>query len=349
METIESTNKNYWMKIRHPYSCGIEITPYCNMHCVHCYLQDYKTNKYLDGDEIKKILDILFEKGVLFVYFTGGEIFTHPDFLEVYLYAKKRGFIVELLSNATLLDEKILDIFSRYPPATISISIYGANEDTYQRVTRSNGNYVRAMNALQMLYKAGIHFDIKFIALKQNLQDFYKVADIAQYYGAGFTHTFEMFPTLNKSCAPVDCMVPFDEIIAFEKNYPTTAERWAVQSVPAKAIPQAPLFFCDIARSSFVIDCEGYANPCNKLRPRKYKMLEMPFDEIWEAFAAYKKMSAPADYLCPTCPKRTICMPCTAENLLTNDTWHIPPENTCILAGKRMNEFSNSCYDCYRN
>ena len=65
------------------------------------------------------------------MYFTGGEIFTRLDFLEIYIYAKKKGFIVELLTNGTLIETKAIEIFNMYPPASISISIYGKDEESY--------------------------------------------------------------------------------------------------------------------------------------------------------------------------------------------------------------------------
>ena len=120
---------------------GIELTPYCNLRCVHCYLQDQINESLLSTEEIKKILDMLCTAGVLFLYFTGGEIFTRPDFLDIYVYAKKKGFIIELLTNGTLIDNKVIEIFNKYPPASVSISMYGKDEDSYYRVTKQKGMY----------------------------------------------------------------------------------------------------------------------------------------------------------------------------------------------------------------
>lgn len=348
MNSIESTNKDYWTKIRHPYSCGIELTPYCNMNCVHCYMQGYKVDNILRFNEIKKILDILFDEGLLFVYFTGGEILTHPDFLEIFLYAKKKGFIVELLSNITLLTTEVVSVFSEYPPATISISIYGASEETYCKVTGTQGNYFRAINALEMLQAAHLNFEIKFIGLKQNIKDFFAVEAIAKRLGVKFTHTFEMFPTLSQDNSPINSMLSIDEILDFEQNYEASSKRWATQCVPSKPVHDAPLYFCDIATSNFIIDCEGYMNPCNKLRTQKYKILETPFKEIWAAFAKYKQIKAPPDYPCPMCAYRAICVPCPAENYLSTNNCSTPSRQVCLLSQRRMEVFSGDIYSHYR-
>ena len=38
--SIERIREEFWIKNRHPHVGGIELTPYCNLRCVHCYLQD---------------------------------------------------------------------------------------------------------------------------------------------------------------------------------------------------------------------------------------------------------------------------------------------------------------------
>lgn len=348
MDSIDAKNREYWMKIRHPFSCGIELTPYCNMKCVHCYMQDYDPVPLLSFDDVKKMLDILYDEGLLFIYFTGGEIFTHPSFSEIFLYAKKKGFIVELLTNITLLTPEMVDIFSEYPPATISISIYGASEETYSLVTQTKGNFAHAIKALRMLKEAELNFEIKFIGIKQNIDDFFAVEAIAKDFNVKFTHTFELFPTLNQNDALMDCMLSVDDIIEFESNYEPTVRRWANQSVAAGPTDNTCLYSCDIARSNFIIDCEGYVNPCNKLRTKEYKILETPFKEIWSQFAKYKKIKAPEEYPCLSCAYKVLCVPCPAENYLSTNSYSIPPKHVCLLSEKRFKEFSSSAYNSYR-
>jgi MoaA/NifB/PqqE/SkfB family radical SAM enzyme len=122
--SIEQIREKLWIPQRHPHVGGIELTPFCNLRCVHCYLQDQEKHKLLSTQEIKLIIDKLFDAGVLFLYFTGGEIFTRLDFLEIYIYAKKKGFIVELLTNGTLIETKAIEIFNMYPPASIPSRVH---------------------------------------------------------------------------------------------------------------------------------------------------------------------------------------------------------------------------------
>ena len=82
--------RTVWEQNHQLYSVIFEITPKCNFNCVHCYLHDHHCSNELSYDEIIEIIDILYEKEVLFLTLTGGDIFTRKDFLDIYLCKEKR-------------------------------------------------------------------------------------------------------------------------------------------------------------------------------------------------------------------------------------------------------------------
>src|SRR5690242_1580713 len=76
----------------------IEVTRRCPLRCAHCY------NNLAMGDvearlcelsyaEHCGLLDQLAEAGCLWILYTGGELFARKDFLDIYTYAKKKGFL----------------------------------------------------------------------------------------------------------------------------------------------------------------------------------------------------------------------------------------------------------------
>ena len=69
--------------------------------------------------------------GCLFLNFTGGEIFTYKNFIEIYTYAKNKGFIIDLLTNASLIDNRLITVFKNLPPNSIAVTLYGTNEEDY--------------------------------------------------------------------------------------------------------------------------------------------------------------------------------------------------------------------------
>ena len=182
---------DYWGKRRYIYSAGIELTTMCNLKCVHCYNQNEPHCAKMSTSDVFKILDILFDYGVLMVYFTGGEIFTRKDFLDIYLYAKKKGFVVEILTNSTLITEEAIELFKQYPPSNISISIYGKDNSSYYNVTGDKFGFTKLDKSVSALAKADLNFELKYIVLKENFSDHIAIKEYSNSFGKELKYGFE--------------------------------------------------------------------------------------------------------------------------------------------------------------
>ena len=342
MESIEST---YWRKKRHPYVGGIEITPFCNLNCVHCYLQDYNKDELMSTDEIKLIIDKLYNKGVLFLYFTGGEIFTRRDFMDIYMYAKTKGFIIELLTNATLITQEIVEIFNNYPPASVNISVYGRDEATYKKVTGQSGMYQKVMNSIKLLHNQGIHLELKYIGMLENQDDYQYVKNLAKQYNAVFSDSMELFPTLKGNKCTKNHMIPIDKIIEIEEGQPEKVEMYKnlinIEN-PYKGKTEIPLFSCDMAVSNFLIDYKGYLNPCHKCRIYKWNLLTCDFDEAWDDFGSLREIRISTENKCAKCKYLMMCSPCVMVNYLSTGSYTTAPETVCKLTYKRVEKFSGA-------
>lgn len=309
-------------------------------------LQNGGYKDYLSTDDIKVILDKLAKKGVLFLYLTGGEVLSRPDFAEIWLYAKRLGFVLEILTNGSLITEELLDLFDEYPPATLSISVYGASEESYQAVTRTKGQYAKVINNIKKLCEHNLHFDIKFIGMRENFADFYKVKNFAENLGATFSHSFELFPAFGDSNDNLTHMLSVDEILNFEQDYEETKNTWEANSGEANFFESMkergefiPLFACESGTTTCIVDAEGYLLPCNKLRIKKFNLLRDDFDKAWASYAEIKKIPAPSDYKCLTCKNISVCNPCPAQNYLATGKYEVPSSTECLLAEKRNTIF----------
>lgn len=96
--------------------------------CLHCY--QTPCGHLADKNELnlhqwRQVLDILKDKKVFSLTFTGGEIFTKKEFLKIYEYAYDNLFKIRLLTNLSLLDDEIINLLSRKKPISISTTLYG--------------------------------------------------------------------------------------------------------------------------------------------------------------------------------------------------------------------------------
>ncbi|MGH9373641.1 MAG: radical SAM protein, partial [Vicinamibacterales bacterium] len=132
METISygefsQTFHQRTMRQHLPLSGTIEITRRCPLTCVHCYNNLPMSDHAASGAELTyaehcRILDQLADAGCLWLLFTGGEIFARRDFLDIYTYAKKRGFLITLFTNGTLITPRIADYLAEWRPFAIEIT-----------------------------------------------------------------------------------------------------------------------------------------------------------------------------------------------------------------------------------
>lgn len=317
MEVLDfaTDKRQIWEQNHHLYSVIFEITPKCNFNCVHCYLHDRHDFLSLPYERIVEILDILYEKEVLFLTLTGGEIFSRRDFLDIYLYAKKKGFIVELYTNGALLTQEILDAFRQYPPLLVDISLYGSCEETYHKVTGVAGAFDKVMANIQALLDADIRVSLKTPVLNLYEQELPAMRAIAQTFGVAFRNGLEIFTSVDNDSTVQQYGISTASAIRYEieeflENPRTFGADFELETV--KLLEQRPLFRCKLGRGSCVIDYTGNICPCMSFRHAGKPLTRESFDALWGSFAVYPKMKAKADYKCLRCKAYDFCDICPA-------------------------------------
>ena len=190
---FDQTRRKEWISQRKPFSVLFELTSRCNMNCIHCYLKNNHISEELSYDEIIEIIDILYEKSILFLTFTGGEVLTRKDFIDIYLYAKKKGFLVEVFTNGYLINKQLIEIFKKYPPLLVDISLYGADEKTYYQITGIKGAFSRVIENCRQLKEAKIRTFFKSPIIKPTLSQIHNMQKIADDIGVPFIYSFEIY------------------------------------------------------------------------------------------------------------------------------------------------------------
>ena len=87
-----------------PTTVNLIITSNCNGNCIFCGVEHksefFEPEKKLD--KIKKIIDVLYDKGILRINFFGGEPLVYPEIIEAVKYAKEKGLYITLISNGMI-------------------------------------------------------------------------------------------------------------------------------------------------------------------------------------------------------------------------------------------------------
>ncbi len=160
---------------RIPFMGTLELTYRCNLNCCHCYcnlpVSDPKRHEELKLNEIKRVIDEIVDSGCLWLLLTGGEPLVRKDFWDIYYYSLRKGLLVEIFTNATLINEETAKKLSDLPPLGIEISIYGSNHSAYDKVTQVDGSFINALKGIKWLKKYKVGFSLKTMVTTLNLDD----------------------------------------------------------------------------------------------------------------------------------------------------------------------------------
>lgn len=345
---FDTDKKEKWVKQRLPYSVLFELTARCNMNCVHCYLQNVHDTKELSYDKIIEIIDILYEKGIVFLTFTGGEILLRKDFVDIYLYAKKKGFLVELFTNGYLFDDKIIDALAEYPPLLVDISLYGASENTYRKVTGLQNAFARVIQNCKKLKKAGIRVSLKSPIIDLTYPEIKDMQMLADKLQIPFVYTFEICNTIDRQDMPKMHQISLSKALEYEfanhyKQIQTEGRKSKsnYDEIINELRTNEKVYSCNVAVNSFVVDYNGKMCPCMKLRHRGIKLEKNNYEKIWSDFKKYSAQIATMDYKCKGCEALYYCDVCPAEmDFLYNDPEY-RPENACKCAYIRKAFYEN--------
>lgn len=313
--------------IRAPFSAGFELTAKCNLNCVHCYANHGRNHKDFTTEEFKQIFDVLIDRGMLETYFTGGEIFTRPDFEELYTYAKSKGVIMVLLSNITMLSQKHIALFKEYPVELISTTMYGYSEKTYEKVTGVKGSYAKFMNALELIQKNNIRYELKFVGMEQNIEDLYKVREFGKKLGVEMVVSLSIHPMSDGTLDPMNYRMPAEKAFEFDikdegrrmfwKDVARQLLNGEIEMIPDRTkqrFAKGCLYPCSIANQHVFITSDYKMQGCVRASYRQYDLRKGNFDEGWEFLQReFVDKKCSPNFKCLNCRNIRFCEQCTAN------------------------------------
>lgn len=185
---------------------SFEITEKCNFNCHHCFLGKKMTRSMSAYDKCK-IIQIIERSGCLWLQITGGEPLLSMDFIPIYTYAYSLGLLVTLSTNGSLLNNsKIIDTFLKYPPFRITVSLYGATKDSFERLTQIKGSFQDFMKGIERVKEIGTRVRVNIIITRFNSQELDKMINIAKKNGFEYQVYSKLAPTLDGNPSPLQFM-----------------------------------------------------------------------------------------------------------------------------------------------
>ncbi|MCJ7580788.1 MAG: radical SAM protein [Candidatus Aminicenantes bacterium] len=323
---------------RIPVKGQMELTFSCNLKCVHCYVAKDHSKKELCLTEIFEIIDNITQEGCLWLALTGGDPFNRNDFQKIYHFAKKKGLLLTLLTNGTLISEDIANFLAEEPPFSIELTLNGVTQKTYENISRVRGSFKQAMEAIGRIMDRKLPLKIKTKATRLNVHELEKIKHFVESLGLDFNLDTVLFPRLDGSLDPCRFRLTFDEISHIEKHLHSEGECPDIESED-RFSPSDRLFRCASGISSFNISPYGDLIFCTFMRQPSFNLRKGSFREGFDSLSPnihswkYQTLSP-----CRTCEISHHCTQCPALAKLEGGEMEKPVDYYCQISQRRAAE-----------
>lgn len=361
MKTIRDRLWDKAAREKIPLTAAFELLPVCNLSCKMCYVRKSmeevkEAGGLIRGEQWLKWAEEAREEGLLFPLLTGGEPFLHPDFWEIYSRMRDMGMQVSINSNGTLIDREIAERLGEQVPTRVNITLYGASEESYQRLCGNGEAFERVRNAVKWLkhYKVPVKFNASIT--HYNVQDIEALVQYAKEQESPLQVATYMFPPIRRD----EKLVGKNDRLLPEKAGEARVKADFLQAEPEWFLAQArryshfvPLdqlqetehrpekIHCRAGNSSAWLSWRGEMSNCGMYNavviPMKNKSFKDSWKEVVEQTSKLTYHSA-----CSVCPNQRLCHSCIA--MVKNESGSIDgrPDYMC-----RMNEAAAHYYQEY--
>lgn len=350
-----------------PISGTFELSPVCNFDCRMCYVR--KTAKevreserpILTLDDWRRIAREARDEGMLYLLLTGGEPFLWPDFWTLYDELIEMGFLISINTNGSLINEEAIARLKRRPPRRINITLYGACDETYERLCGVRGVFDRVRRAINALADAGIVVKLNCSLTPENVSDIDQIVAYAEARKLPLSTATYMFPPIRRDPTKVGINERFTPEEAAKHRldvylrqngpefYRTYLQNILAGSVEPPGLDEGcydPIdgkIRCRAGKATFWVTWDGWVTPCGMMPEPKVDLAAQPFGDAWRALTEASgalRLSG----VCDKCPNAKICNPCAAMAFAETGNSTGIPKYLCRVA-KEMQAIARRTLD----
>ncbi|MCM8830988.1 MAG: radical SAM protein [Candidatus Omnitrophica bacterium] len=317
----------------------------CNLRCIHCYQDDFSSNKELNLDDLIKISDNLIDTmkkwdAYLYLSLTGGEPLLFPYLWDLidYLNKEKRIYQLSIITNGTLIDINI-DKILKSKIKKIFVSLDGTNAKINDYI-RGKGVFDKVIRNIKLLKEKKIKVFIMYTLMNYNLKEAEELISFCKSIDVdGFI--IERFFPLGFGRKISEQLVSKEDLLSLYKElFKQTGNIFRLDDViKTRALylnlenSQIGLYTseCVVGKFGLAILSDGGVLPCRRFTLKIGNLLEQTLDEIWKNSEVLNKIRKKENLkgLCKSCDVKN-CIGCRAfVYTLTKD--YLAEDKNCFL------------------
>ncbi len=316
-----------------PIHGTFELTPLCNLDCKMCYVHLSEKQlresgkRLLTVDEWKDIMQQAIDAGMMSAILTGGECLSYHGFDELYLFLSEQGIEVTVKTNGLLLTEERIAFFRQHPPLDIVVTLYGADEATYEKVT-GRRLFAKAIAGIKRAIEADFYVVVCITPNRFMLENVEALFSLAESLGCPVKVNIALYDSREETGRGGNDYDLTEEeyfrlyrLLAKMPNEvlpPSCAEDIPKPNQDGRPVIGLP---CGGGRSSFAIHWDGVMHPCLMLDDIQADVKDSTFDICWEKIGrGVRNHIFPGE--CLNCAYRPLCPVCVVQHGMSGSFEH---------------------------
>ena len=304
-----------------PLRGQFELSPLCNFDCKMCYThltrEQMGRKQLLTTAQWKDLMREAWEAGMLCVNLTGGECLAYPGFEEIYLYLRALGCELTVLTNGALLDDKWIQFFRENRPYMIQITLYGSDDDHYEKVT-GHRKFEVVANHIRRAREADLPVVLTVTPSSYQKDDLYDTLRAARSFDTPVSINSHLSdPKEETGRSGVEHDMAFEEYVRLYEFWNQlrgiSIDPISPEKLPPPGGPHCECSGCGLTckagLSCFTVEWDGKMYACNSIRDIWAEPLKTGFAKAWEQIHQ-KALAWPIIPECIDCPYESVCSNC---------------------------------------
>jgi radical SAM protein with 4Fe4S-binding SPASM domain len=281
-----------------PVLSEVALTWRCNIKCQFCYASctcigesgEESSKEELSTKEFKKVLDIIrHDAEVPSVSFTGGEPVLRDDLSDLVSYASRSlKMRVNLITNGTLISDRIAKTLKRAGLASAQVSIESPDPDIHDHIVGIKNAFQASVSGLQALKNAGVPVHPHATLCRLNQQTLPQMARFAQSLGVDRFSLNMIIPAGRGETA--DLAIKYIEIEKLVLAIKAAAEEAGIRFMWYSPTPiclfnpvshQLGNKGCSACEGLLSVDPYGRVLPCSSWKEPVGDLLQDGFQAVW--------------------------------------------------------------------
>lgn len=321
----------------------IDISGFCNEHCIHCYIPSKCKSGLMSKEMFMDILAQCVNSNILNITISGGEPMMNPHLPFFIEKCREHNLSINILSNLTLLTSSLLQEFVNTPLLSVQTSLYSMDPNVHDSITNVKGSFIKTKHAIELLHLNNIPMQINCPIMKQNIDTYNDVVKWARSMNIEASGDYMLFGSYDCSKSNLKCRLSIDLL----KKIISSASIKDKSMISNEENNIEDTKICPVCANSICISHTGDYYPCEGWQNLILGNIKVcTINEVWNSsplVTELRNITYKSFPKCLSCADRNYCSICLIRNANESNNGDCRDINPyfCQIAKVKREQYEN--------